>query len=363
MSLVARGPAGIWHYDFEYDGHRYRGSTKTADRQKALRVEALVKASAYRGTFERDFGLKRRRGQPSVAEFWRLVEPVIRSSYAASTPHSLVSTVSGFVRMFGTLRVGEITADEVEQFKAARLAGTVPGLSTRVCARTLQRDLAYLRMVFTHAVERGWVLRDPTRGVKLPRAQEPVYHVPTVEECQRLLSAISAPQLRDMIAVISLTGLRRSEACGMLNHYVLLGREPALLIPQRKTGRVKRIPLVRSAAEILRRNVRADEPDAPVFHRLGRAILPDSLSHAFRAAATDAGLPRVTLHKLRHALGKRLEEAGAKLGEIGEILGHAPPYTSTLIYIKHTTEKDKRLAIERAVGGLEVPSKVPTGTS
>lgn len=42
-----------------------------------------------------------------------------------------------------------------------------------------------------------------------------------------------------------------------------------------------------------------------------------------------------------------MAERGEDVATIGALLGHKPPYTTTLIYLQHTSEKRQRQALER----------------
>lgn len=61
---------------------------------------------------------------------------------------------------------------------------------------------------------------------------------------------------------------------------------------------------------------------------LGSPVDSDRLSKEFGKIAMTAGLPGITLHKLRHSHASLMLKAGAKPKEISERLGHS---TITLI--------------------------------
>ena len=97
-----------------------------------------------------------------------------------------------------------------------------------------------------------------------------------------------------------------------------------------KTGDVRRIALGPRTVELLRSHrersvLRADrcgatlEPSAYVFSpdaESGRPYSPNSITRAFSSACTDAGVPHIRLHDLRHHSATTLLKNGASVGEV-----------------------------------------------
>jgi integrase/recombinase XerD len=89
---------------------------------------------------------------------------------------------------------------------------------------------------------------------------------------------------------------------------------------------------------------------------LGSPMPPDAIGELFTALSIRAGLPRiVSPHKARHAFGSNLGDAGAKLDEIQQLLGHASP-SSSQVYI-HPKAARLRAAVERVPPPRELAGK------
>ena len=89
---------------------------------------------------------------------------------------------------------------------------------------------------------------------------------------------------------------------------------------------------------------------------VGRALSPDGVSKAFAAAVKAAGLPRLTLHGLRHTFATVGLESGVDTVYLSQILGHSNPAITASIY-QHT--RDERLAAAvRQVGDAIYGRKV-----
>jgi integrase/recombinase XerD len=64
-----------------------------------------------------------------------------------------------------------------------------------------------------------------------------------------------------------------------------------------------------------------------------QGLTPGGVSCIVSGAASRAGLPEITAHRVRHTAATRLLEAGASLSEVGQLLRHRRPLT-TAIYAK-----------------------------
>ena len=69
--------------------------------------------------------------------------------------------------------------------------------------------------------------------------------------------------------------------------------------------------------------------------RHGVAVRPDWATKAFRRLATEAGLPPLSLHGVRHTWGTAAYEAGEPLRAISEHLGHADTQITDRVYVHH----------------------------
>jgi integrase len=195
------------------------------------------------------------------------------------------------------------------------------------------------------------------------------------EQIVGLLHACRSARDRLIVLLMARAGLRRGEACG-------LHRADVHLLPDSR-------PLGCQVARAHLHVVRRDNPngawakshrqrvvpldflavqafDGYEFERLsvpgagesdfvlvnlfrspvGAPLRPDAVNELITACSRRAGLdPAVTPHRLRHAFGSNLADAGSGLDEIAELLGHAS-VRSSKVYL-HPDPARLREAIDR----------------
>lgn len=92
---------------------------------------------------------------------------------------------------------------------------------------------------------------------------------------------------------------------------------------------------------------------------LGQPLHPAAVSERFTDLVTDAGLPPIRLHDLRHGAASLLRAASADLKEIQETLGHANYSTTDDIYTSVFPEYARATANQAA---QVVPRRRSPGT-
>ena len=124
-----------------------------------------------------------------------------------------------------------------------------------------------------------------------------------------------------------LTGARRGEVLGAtwsmfdLEHGIWI--KPSAHTKQRREHRV---PISAAAIDLLRRLL-VTATGAYVFPGRNGAPLTD-VKRTWQAVRSEAGLPDVRLHDLRHTYASLLASAGQSLPIIGALLGHTQPQTT-----------------------------------
>ena len=221
---------------------------------------------------------------------------------------------------------------------------------------SVARALAAIRSWFKWLARQGHVEQNPAALVATPKLPKHLPRVPTIEEMNRVVDAVSDTKSRDedetaawperdrvIFELLYGCGTRNAELVG-LNLRDLHWANDAILV--RGKGRKERyVPLGDAAAEALRaylplreariaaaqkrggsrNNVRIDHDALLMSTRLrgtgrlttrsvGRIVKQIALAHGLSAD--------VHPHTLRHAFGTHMLEEGADLRAIQELLGH-----------------------------------------
>ena len=210
--------------------------------------------------------------------------------------------------------------------------------------------LLVFRQIMNHAISRGHIETNPTRGVKRnPRPK--LTRFLSREEIGRLHEVLDRYEARwpsskvqaDIIHLLLMTGCRKSE---VLN---LRWREvdgDTLDLEDSKTG-PRQVLLSPEARAIIERQPRSGSPWVfPSPSNPARARTDLGLWKKVRKLA---GIEDVRLHDLRHTFASQAAMQGIPLPVVARLLGHAQ-VQMTLRYA-HVSDRDVEAAAER-IGGV-----------
>ena len=208
---------------------------------------------------------------------------------------------------------------------------------------TVSRKLSALRSYFGFLVAEGHRAEDPTERLEAPRRGRSLPEVLTVEEVERILSAVPGEHelaFRDRALLETLygAGLRVSELVELGVRDLML--EEGLLRVMGKGSKERIVPLGGRACDALRRYLRelrprldSGEARGVVFlNQHGRPLTRQGAWKIVRRHVERAGVERdVSPHTFRHSFATHLLEGGADLAAVQEMLGHAD-ISTTQIY-------------------------------
>jgi integrase len=251
----------------------------------------------------------------------------------------------------GNIKLQGLTAPQIQGLYAKMLE---QGLSNRTvlhCHRVLKQALGF-------AVQWGDLAKNPADGATPPRPQDPELKTWDADTFHSFLTAGQDSQFRDLYHLAALTGMRRSELCGLkwgdidldgaaLRVVRTLQRIDGrgLVEGRPKTERSRRtIALSPSALEVLRR-VRAMQSEDQlrlgsvwqgrgyVFtNEDGTPLSGERVSKDFANIVRQAKLPHLTLHGLRHTAASLMIAGGVHARTIADILGHSSISTTMDVY-------------------------------
>jgi Site-specific recombinase XerD len=174
--------------------------------------------------------------------------------------------------------------------------------------------------------------RNPVTAVSRPRYENKREMFLTAKQAKRLLEVCAAsinPMLKPIVHLLVLTGVRKRELLDARWEHVDIERK-TWLIPDSKTGRARYVPLSQTALDVI-----ADLPrheDCPWLVPNPDTLKPfNTIKRAWETARTEAGLPGLRIHDLRHSAASFMVNSGVDLYAVGKILGHAD-HQSTMRY-------------------------------
>ena len=158
------------------------------------------------------------------------------------------------------------------------------------------------------------------------------------------------PRLKDIVWLLLLTGARISELLSAKLSDVATDRK-VWFIPDSKTGKSRHVPLSQAAIDIIDKLPTYDKCDLLIPNP--KTKLPFvSIKHSWDTARTEAKLPGVRIHDLRHSAASFMINAGIDLYAVGRVLGHAD-HKSTMRY-SHLANDTLIAAVEAGAAGLGV---------
>lgn len=243
------------------------------------------------------------------------------------------------------MRLDEIKPQDISQWLAEIGKTRAPATVEKV------------RVLFSRSFELGlkWGVpgceTNPVKVVPKKRFSNRRERFLTSEEADRLLKAAERslnPQLRNIVALLLLTGARRNELLTAEWKNVDLERK-AWFIPDSKTGQPRYVPLSQAAIAVIEGLPRFEKCHYLIPNPKTRKPYT-GLKTAWDWARTEAGLPDVRLHDLRHSAASFMINAGVNLFAVGKVLGHAD-HQSTMRY-SHLANDTLLAAVEAGAAKL-----------
>lgn len=252
------------------------------------------------------------------------------------------------VPAFGTCRLGDIDARQIEAFKAAKLEA---GLSKK----TINNCLTVLRHLLDTAAEWRIIAAAPrVKWLVVPRQR---FRFLDFDEAARLVAAAEPDDLGHAMIVLAVnTGLRLGELLALrwdavdLKAGRLHVREAAArgIVGTPKSGRSREVPLNDTAIAALRGWQHLRGP--MVFCTdAGRMLTKNEAKAPLRRAQRRAGIVALGWHDLRHTFASHLVMRGVAIKAVQELLGHATiEMTMRYAHLAPTVTRDAVRTLDRA---------------
>jgi integrase len=223
----------------------------------------------------------------------------------------------------GHLRLSEVTTPQVQQW--------VDGLVAKGLApATVDAALTPLRSIYRWALQRGYAVSNPTRGIHKPAVRPSQKAIASPAEAVAMIEAVPRHD-RALWAVALLAGLRRGELIGLRWDDVDLAAgvlrvergwdmEVGEVGPKSRVGR-RSVPISAVLHDYLAEHRMECDGSGRVFGDRPRWVA--AANDRARAPWTEAGLPAMTLHGARHTFASLMIAAGVNAKALSVFMGHS----------------------------------------
>ena len=229
-----------------------------------------------------------------------------------------------------------VTPEQIGEFLGWRKRGGA-------AAATVRLHAVALRIFFRHMLQRGYLAKDPTEFLGVPKIERYLPETLSAPDEERLLAAAAGEtplEMRDraIVELLYASGLRVSELCGA--RLENLDLEQGFIRVVGKGNKQRLVPVGARAREAIERYLRLGRPElvgkrtgGEVFLSVrGRKLTGQRIWQIMGDLGRRAGLEaKIHPHMLRHSFATHLLEGGADLRIIQELLGHAD-ISTTQIY-------------------------------
>lgn len=271
----------------------------------------------------------------------------------------------GIIRLYliphiGEYRLNRLTTERVEDMLIA--------LSATLSPQTVHLARACLRTALNQALARGYILRNAAQHAEAPKLRKGKARAWSPEQVTRLLAAISEERYENIYRFALAVPLRQGEILGLRQSDVDLEAGTARVEGQVRHGRWKdhaknenserlvglpplAVRAIRAelAAQkrrrLLMREKWTNEAGLIFTTDRGQPIDGTAVTKRLKAICTDAGLPWLRFHGLRHTANSLMHSLGVDTKTRAAILGQDEA-TNARIYT-HALPETIRAAIDR----------------
>ncbi len=269
----------------------------------------------------------------------------------------------------------------IRRYKAGRTPRVhSPGLAPK----TVRNIANMLHEAFEAAVVWHYLEHNPTDHLTRPRVKRRQMKTWTAPELAAFLTEANRDRFRAMWMLVATTGMRRSELAGAERDLLDLANATLVIAPTRvvvdgkpvdedgKTASgVRTIALDPGTIAVLQQHLamldverEAWGPSYPDHGKLfcyegGRRVHPDTITRRFNRIVDRAGLPKITLHGVRHSYATVCIDNGINPKILSERIGHGSVAFTLHTYVQRSPDRDRDRAAAAAIADLITGGATP----
>lgn len=312
-----RKRAGTWHYQFQWRGRTYCGTTALEatgrNRKAAKEFEANKLAELKAGVVQFD-----RVAFPDAATQFITWLRDVEYRNCKSTAERYIVSVSSMLEVWAGRTVDSLTPSDVEQYKAYRLT------IHKVRGITLRHDLDALAILNRYCRKMRWTSVDWLEEVKKPSGEVTRMHILTEDEEARYfeIAAAISPDLYDLGRICILQGCRHnSEVLTLRKADVDLKAMKLHIRKAKRNDRGRTLDLTAEVKEIFERRLNATDSEwvFPSQRKVGDHLKKLQAAHD---SAVKKSNVNCVMYDWRHTFATRFAAAHPDPYALAAILGH-----------------------------------------
>lgn len=269
-------------------------------------------------------------------------------TYAAT--NTRLRTQMGYRQYINCYAIPLVGNVEIQKLTPRHIQNIYAGMLHRGLSNTTVSQLhRILHIALGTGVKWGLLARNPVDAATAPRPEGKELDMWDEDTIWQFLEQVADTRFAKLYCLAVLTGMRRSELCGLKWEYVDLPgcrlsvartlqriKTHGLVEDQPKTRRSRRSisfgPEMVSLLHAIRARQVEQQLEAGELWQdtgyvftdpEGRPVIPDQVTQDFAAQVRKLGLPHLTLKGLRHAYATLLLSDGVNLKVVSEALGHS----------------------------------------
>ena len=187
---------------------------------------------------------------------------------------------------------------------------------------TIKNHIRVIKAFFSWCRKKRYIDRNPAEVLEPPPI--PAHGIKPIPE-EHLLKLLSVSKQRDYLVIylLSHTGLRISELCGLRTDGIDYGNRVFHVVG--KGNKFRYVPFDKKARQLLSEFKTASE------HLF--TILPNGIRLMLKRRSKDADVPYYHPHQFRHYFATKMLSAGCSVGWLQLVLGHEIGSRATDIYV------------------------------
>jgi integrase len=310
MGLYKRG--STWWMCFFVESKKVRRSTRTTSKKLAQKIYEKAKGEVAQGKFQ----ISDKLDMPFdmlVDECLEKHSKVEKKSYLNDLYQAKM-----FKRFFKSTPIGKIAAYDFKAWRQWRSEQTtIRGNKIKIA--TLNRELKWLKKIFSLAVEWGWITENPALKIKCLKGETHRTRFLANEEVARLIEN-SIVHLKPIIIAAISTGMRRGEIFDLKWKDVDI-EHGFIRVEKTKNSESREIPINPYLSETLQGMVESRKLGNYVFCNEDGKKWCD-IRGSFQSALRRSGIKDFRFHDLRHTAASLYASRGCDLVTLQHLLGH-----------------------------------------